>query len=61
MSSLIERAANLLFPEEGRQTLNVKFFCAGEDNVTANDLAEQIIRSESQIRSGSARLVEAVD
>lgn len=59
--SMIDRAADLLFPTEGQRTLNVKFFCAGDDNVSADALAEQIVRAEAQIRNGSARLVTDVD
>lgn len=59
--NLIDRAADLLFPAEGQRTLNVKFFCAGDENVSANELAEQIIRADSQIRSGTARLVDEID
>ena len=55
----IERAADLLFPAEGPRTLNVKFLCAG--NVTADALAEQIVRAEVQIRHGHAKLVADVD
>ncbi len=58
----IERAAQMLFPDEGSRTLNVKFLCGGvANNVTAEGLAEQIVRAEVQIRSGSARLVSNVD
>jgi hypothetical protein len=57
----IERAAELLFPVNGSQTLNVKFFCAGEANVSAEALAEQIVRAEVQLQNGTARLVENVD
>jgi hypothetical protein len=58
---LIDRAADLLFPAEGQRTFNVKFFCAGDDNVSVDELAEQIVRAETQIRNGSARLVTDVD
>lgn len=61
MNALIERAADLLFAQEGRRTLNVKFFCAGDDNVSALRLAEQIVRAEAQVRSGAAVLVTNVD
>lgn len=57
----IDRAADLLFPNEGQQTLNVKFFCAGEESVSVDDLADQIIRAENQIRNRSARLVADID
>lgn len=59
--SFIDRAAELLFPENGRQTLNVKFFCAGDTAVTAEELAEQVIRAHVQIHGGTARLVNDVD
>jgi hypothetical protein len=58
---LIDRAADLLFPTEGQRTLNVKFFCAGDENVSIDELAEQIVRAEAQIRNGSARLVANID
>ena len=61
MTSVIERAADLLFPNDGPQTLNIKFLCAGDENITAESLAEQLVRAESQIRGGSARLVESID
>ena len=61
MITLIERAADLLFPVGEQRTRNVKFFCGGEDNVSAVELAEQIVRAEAQIRAGSARLVESID
>lgn len=60
--NMIDRAADLLFPEDGRQrTLNVKFLCAGEDNVSAEALAEEIVRAASQIRSGTAQPVDSID
>jgi len=62
MSTQIERAAQMLFPDEGGRTLNIKFFCGGvENNISAESLAEQVVRAEVQIRAGSARLVENVD
>lgn len=59
--SLIDRAADLLFPEEGRRTLNVKFFCTGDEDVSALSLAEQVVRAEAQIANGTARLVTDID
>ena len=59
--SYIDRAAELLFPKNGPTTLNIKFFCAGETVVTAEELAEQVVRSYVQIQSGTARLVTNVD
>ncbi|MBG6178544.1 hypothetical protein IWQ55_006402 [Labrenzia sp. EL_208] len=59
MTTLVERAADLLFPEEGPRTLNVKIHSDG--NLSMNNLAEQIVRAEAQIRSGTARLVRKID
>lgn len=61
MSNQIDRAASMLFPEHGGRTLNVKFLCGGVDNRSAIALAEQIVRAEVQIRSGSARLMSDID
>jgi hypothetical protein len=62
MSSQIERAANMLFPDgEPTFTRNIKFLCAGVSHMSAESLAEQIVRAEVQIRSGNARLVTDVD
>lgn len=61
MTNYIERAADVLFPDAGRRTLNVKFFDACEHNVTAEELAEQIVRAEAQITAGTARLVTNID
>lgn len=41
MTSQIDRAAALLFPEQGRRAIDVKFF--GQPQATADVLAEQII------------------
>ena len=61
MTNTIDRAADLLFPDEGGRILNVKFFCAGDENVSAADLAQQIITAEEQIANGHARIVADVD
>lgn len=61
MTSAIDRAAELLFGDETRAVVNVRFLCGGEPNVIAEDLAEQIVLSETQIRGGRARLIQNVD
>ncbi|CDX52729.1 hypothetical protein MPL3365_170057 [Mesorhizobium plurifarium] len=61
MTNLIDRAADLLFPETGGRVRNVKFFCGGDDNVSAVDLANQILIAEEQIRDGTARTVNNID
>ena len=61
MSNFIDRAADLLFPTGGRQTLNVKFFDVADGRVSAASLAEQIVRAEAQISAGNAVYVDDVD
>lgn len=61
MSTFIDRAADLLFPAEGRQTLNIKFFGVADGRVSAASLAEQIVRAEAQISAGNATYVDDVD
>jgi len=58
--SAIERAADLLFGEE-RSVMNVRFLRGGDRNVLAEQLAEQIVVSETQIRGSHARLILNVD
>ena len=41
MTTQIDRAVALLFPEQGRRAIDVKFFC--EPDATEESLAEQII------------------
>ena len=60
-SSAIERAADLLFGEGGRSVVNVRFLCGGQENVSAEALAERIVLSEAQIRGSHARRIDNVD
>lgn len=61
MTSLIDRAADLLFSQGNGRTLNVKFLCAGDDNVSMDDLAQQIIRAETQLANGTSKPVSNID
>jgi hypothetical protein len=61
MTSAIERAAELLFGDQDRVVVNVRFLCGGDMNVSAERLAEQIVLSEAQIRGHRARLIDNVD
>ena len=61
MLNAVDRAAALLFPEGGPQTLNIKFFCGGAANVSAEQLAEQLLRAHSQIANGQSVALERVD
>lgn len=60
-TSAIDRAADLLFGNPDRVLVNVRFLCGGDDNVSAEHLAEQIVLSETRIRGNRARLIENVD
>jgi hypothetical protein len=51
MTSQIDRAAALLFPEHGRRAIDVKFF--GQPQATADILAEQIIVCMAGLDDGS--------
>jgi len=57
----IERAAKILFPETGSQTRNIKFSNIHRPNVTAENLAFEIVHACEQIESGKARIVRDVD
>ncbi len=61
MNNQIDRVADLLYPADGPTTLDIKFFSGGMSNVSAVDLAEQVLRSDAQIKSGSAILVDDID
>lgn len=61
MTTAIERAADLLFGDGGRSVVNVRFLCGGQENVSAEELAERIVLSEAQIRGAHARRIDNVD
>lgn len=61
MPNLIDRVADLLFPEGEQQTLNIKFLCGGADNIRAEDVAAQVFLAETQRANGTARLVNNID
>ena len=57
----IERAADLLFGRDDRRTLNIRFLCGGDPGVSAERLADQIIRAHTQISNNRARRVLTID
>lgn len=61
MSQTIDQVADALFPETGPRVANVKFFLGTARRVSAEQLAEQLVIAEEQVRSGRARLVTDVD
>ena len=61
MMNLIDRVADLLYPEDGPTTLDIKFFSGGMNNVSAHDLADQVLRACTQVAGGSAVAMGEVD
>lgn len=59
--SQVDRAAAQLFPTEGGKIRNIKFLCGGQPNVSAEEVAEMILRAESQVRSGAVKRLETID
>jgi hypothetical protein len=61
MSDYVTQAVEALFPSEGRSVSNVKFFQGTRTEVSASELAHEILRADTQIRDGQAVLVEDID
>ncbi len=61
MNSELERVADTLFGHEHPSIGNVKFFRGHSRDVTADQLAEQLDRANSQIAAGEAHLVTNID
>jgi hypothetical protein len=62
MSSELDRAATALFPEVGPAAIgNVKFMGGTRRIVTAEELAEQLMRANAQIREGVAVRIADLD
>jgi len=58
MTTLIDRVADILYPEEGLATADIKFFCAGDhDNMTAEGLAQIVHRALIHVDNGTAKPV----
>jgi hypothetical protein len=54
MNSQVQRMSASMFPPEGTQVVNVKFFLGTSRAVTAEELADQLSRADAQLRSGAA-------
>ncbi len=61
MSPHLERAANSMFPATGGRVANVKFFLGSSRSVSAEQLAEQLNRANSQVRAGLSAPVINID
>lgn len=58
MTSLSDRAVALLFPEQGRRAIDVKFFCQPRSTIDA--LAEQVIACMAALDDPSS-VIESID
>ena len=61
MNSQVERISGAMFPLEGTQVVNVKFFLGTSRAVTAEVLADQLDRADAQLRSGAAERTTHLD
>lgn len=61
MSDVIDQAAALLFPEGTRGVSNIKFFLGSRRDLTAEELAGEVIRIESLVADGRCHQVEDID
>lgn len=52
MTTQISVATQMLFPSEGTQTANVKFFRGWSRPASAEKIAEQFVEVERQVRDG---------
>ena len=60
MTTQLETAANMLFPSEGNQAANIKFY-GGRSRVCAEQLASEFLRVEAQIESGAVQPRDGID
>lgn len=61
MHSQLQLAARELFPDQGGNVRNIKFFLGSARNISADQLAQQILSADAQIASGSIQPVENID
>lgn len=62
MTSDLEQVTNSLFPREGSSRIgNVKFYEGTSRDVTAEQLADQLVRANVQIETGTAVRIEDID
>ncbi len=61
MTTQVERAVDALFPQEGSRVRDVKFHRGWKAEVTAEQLAAELLSADEQIRSGTAKKVTDID
>jgi hypothetical protein len=54
-------AANMLYPSEGRQAANIKFYSGWDRVVCADRLAAQFLSVEAQVRDGKVERRDGID
>jgi hypothetical protein len=61
MTTELDRATDALFPSTGNRVGNIKFMRGRRTGVTAEQLAEQLNRADSQVREGLSTPVADID
>lgn len=61
MPTHVERAVQDLFPQEGSRIRDVKFHPGRSDQVTAEQLAAELLSANQQIKDGTATRVTDID
>ena len=61
MNSQVQRMSAAMFPPDGTQVVNVKFFLGTSRAVTAEELADQLDRADAQLRNGAAARTTHLD
>jgi hypothetical protein len=55
MTTLIDRVADILYPNDGLSTADIKFFCAGDNHhMTADGLAQIVHRALIHVQNHDA-------
>ena len=61
MTTQIDVATNMLFPSDGVQTANIKFFRGWSRPINSEQIAAQFVAVEAQIASGAIQASDGID
>jgi len=61
MTTQVQRAVDALFPQQGSRVRDVKFHRGWNEQVTAEQLATELLSANQQIREGTATRVTDID
>ena len=61
MTTQVQRAIDALFPQQGGRIRDVKFHRGWDDQITAEQLANELLSANEQIRAGTAERVTDID